>query len=310
MSILKRYRVYCSTDSRFENDLGYATPTLCPINNAHSIGAVTEHECIFRHWQITNAESPFSLKHHQVITADATSGNITINVTTATGSHEGKLFVVRKDDSSANTVTIDPAGSETIGGASTHVLDVQGEMVFAISNGTNWLIMTRQEERLFLEQLATSENDTIDHWLFSREETTGTAGGTATANAWTTLPLNTTDVVSSKAVSRSTNTITFVAGEYYIRVSSTFYKTNDTRLRLRNTTDSTTELLSLSQSVAGNNVSFPTLLEGYVTFNATKACTVEYYVTSTNGGSSALGLANGISATNEVYTKVHITRFA
>ena len=48
-----------------------------------------------------------------------------------------KLFMIRSS-SSSNTVTIDPAGSETINGASTVVLKAANDYIIFVSDGTNW----------------------------------------------------------------------------------------------------------------------------------------------------------------------------
>lgn len=73
-----------------------------------------------------------------IILADATLGNITITLYTAVGNTGLKIRVV-KIDSSANTVTIDPSGSQTWNGATTKVLGRQYEAANGVSNGSNWI---------------------------------------------------------------------------------------------------------------------------------------------------------------------------
>ena len=58
---------------------------------------------------------------------DATGGNCVQNLPSATGS--GKIFYIKKVDSSANTVTVTPDGTDTIDGASDYVLSTQYESV-------------------------------------------------------------------------------------------------------------------------------------------------------------------------------------
>ena len=70
---------------------------------------------------------------------NATSNNITFNLPTAVGNET--LMNIKKTDSSANTVTIDPASTQTIDGGSTAVLTVQYECITLVSDGTNWSII-------------------------------------------------------------------------------------------------------------------------------------------------------------------------
>ena len=51
----------------------------------------------------------------------------------------GKRYVIRKSDASANTVTIDPAGAETVNGSATRVISTQYEAVEIVSDGAGWV---------------------------------------------------------------------------------------------------------------------------------------------------------------------------
>lgn len=53
----------------------------------------------------------------------------------------GHIYFIKKIDSSANVVTIDPSGSETIDGGLTAVLTVQYEAITIQSDGTEWWIL-------------------------------------------------------------------------------------------------------------------------------------------------------------------------
>jgi len=87
---------------------------------------------------ITEATYTASVKYG-IILADATSNNITITLPSAL-SIAGFEFHIYKVDSSTNTVTIDPAGSETINQGSTSVINFQSSTLVAISTGSNWII--------------------------------------------------------------------------------------------------------------------------------------------------------------------------
>ena len=76
---------------------------------------------------------------HSVVGVDASGGARTITLPTASGI-AGRTYSIIKTDSSANTVTVDGAGSETINGATTKVLSAQYAGITIISTGSAWLI--------------------------------------------------------------------------------------------------------------------------------------------------------------------------
>lgn len=80
------------------------------------------------------------------IPVDATSGNVTINLPAVSG-NGGKYFIVQKTDSSANTVTIDGNGAETINGATTFVITVQYHAILLWCDGTEWKTQLNTLER-------------------------------------------------------------------------------------------------------------------------------------------------------------------
>jgi hypothetical protein len=71
---------------------------------------------------------------------DATSGSITANLPSAASS-TGLVVIIKKIDSTANTVTIDPAGAELIEFGSTLVLSSQGDSYQIQSDGTAWYVL-------------------------------------------------------------------------------------------------------------------------------------------------------------------------
>lgn len=73
------------------------------------------------------------------IEGDATSGAITITLP-ATASSAGRIYVIKKIDSSGNAVTVDPNASETIDGATTVSLSSQYSAIIVQCNyaGTAW----------------------------------------------------------------------------------------------------------------------------------------------------------------------------
>lgn len=62
----------------------------------------------------------------------------------AAASNTGKVYQVVKTSSDLNALTIDPNGSETIGGATTTTINTLNESLIFVSDGTNWQILGRR----------------------------------------------------------------------------------------------------------------------------------------------------------------------
>jgi len=75
-----------------------------------------------------------------VIFADATSGNVTITLPTAS-SNAGYRFYVKRIDGSANTCNIARSGSDTIDGQTSISIALQYDSYTVVSNGTLWYII-------------------------------------------------------------------------------------------------------------------------------------------------------------------------
>jgi len=73
------------------------------------------------------------------VLCDATSASITVNLPTAVSNTA--TFTFKKVDSSANTVTVDGNGTETIEGSLTAVISVQYVSITIVSNNTNWSVI-------------------------------------------------------------------------------------------------------------------------------------------------------------------------
>ena len=74
------------------------------------------------------------------IPVDCSSGAITVTLRQA-GEAKGKRLTVKKIDSTANALTVDGNGSETIDGATTAVITGQYDSICLMSSGTEWFIV-------------------------------------------------------------------------------------------------------------------------------------------------------------------------
>jgi len=89
-------------------------------------------------YTLTNAD--------EIVRFDATIGGLTAQLPTAMG-NAGRTFTIVKIDASINRVTVRPAGTETINGASFLILQTQWSEVTVVSNGVNWNIGSRTARR-------------------------------------------------------------------------------------------------------------------------------------------------------------------
>lgn len=64
-------------------------------------------------------------------------GAITVNLPTAVG-RAGRVFIIKKVSANSDTVTVDPAGAETIDGQTTAALSIQYDFLVIQSDGANW----------------------------------------------------------------------------------------------------------------------------------------------------------------------------
>lgn len=84
------------------------------------------------------ADYTITLEDHTIL-VDATSGAVTITLPKAYEAFEF-IFEIKKIDSSANTVTIDGDGSETIDDATTQIISNQYDCLTVQSDQTEWWI--------------------------------------------------------------------------------------------------------------------------------------------------------------------------
>lgn len=86
---------------------------------------------------ITISDSPYTvIANSVVILVNATGGAVTV-IADATSRQN---ITIKKTDSSANAVTFDPTSSQTVEGASTAVLTIQGSAISLASDASNWSI--------------------------------------------------------------------------------------------------------------------------------------------------------------------------
>ena len=75
-----------------------------------------------------------------VIICDATSAAFTVTLPVA-ADNIGKTYHIKKIDISANAITVDGNGSETIDDGATAIITTQYECITVVSDGTEWWIV-------------------------------------------------------------------------------------------------------------------------------------------------------------------------
>jgi hypothetical protein len=77
---------------------------------------------------------------NNVVLGDCSSGALTVDLQTAVG-RRGLQYHIKKIDSTANVVTIDPSGTQTIDGQLSGVLSAQYNFLTIVSDNSNWFVI-------------------------------------------------------------------------------------------------------------------------------------------------------------------------
>ena len=141
-------------------------------------------------------------------------------------------------------------------------------------------------------------------------KTSGTAGGTATAGSYQTRTLNTLEDPSGIVTSLSSNQFTLPAGTYVIEASAPAQYVTAHKIKVRNITDSTDQIIGSSERAenSGPVVTTRSNAFGRFTIAASKTFEIQHRVQNTK---STDGFGNPSSfSDSEIYTIVKITRFS
>jgi len=141
----------------------------------------------------------------------------------------------------------------------------------------------------------------------SEVQTSGTNGGASTAATYNVRTLNTIVDSFSIVTSLSANSFTLPAGTYKITASAPAYQVNSHRIRIRNTTDSTSAVLGSSEwAQSGGTIQNRSVCSGEVTITAAKAFQLQHYTQSTVATN---GLGNAASSgESEIFSVVEILK--
>jgi len=88
-------------------------------------------------WTVKSVSTNYNANDGEIVLVDASGGAVTVTLPSPSN---GARVRVKKIDSSSNTVTVQPSGTETIDGASSHSISQQYETYEYVSDGTNWYV--------------------------------------------------------------------------------------------------------------------------------------------------------------------------
>lgn len=135
------------------------------------------------------------------------------------------------------------------------------------------------------------------------QKATSTNGGMTVATTWSNRTLNTSVTNQISGASLASDVVTLPAGTYYIDCVVPFYGTTNTKVRLYNTSDSTTAITGSSIGASGA-VSMLATIRGLFTITSSKNFVVQYY--ATNVVTAGLGIIGNAAPEAEIYTSVSI----
>lgn len=91
--------------------------------------------------KVTSTTTALTLtSSHYTVLCNASGGTFTITLPTAVGI-SGRIYNIKKIDSTGNAVTIDGNAAETIDGDTTKSLNLQNESITIQCDGSNWYII-------------------------------------------------------------------------------------------------------------------------------------------------------------------------
>ena len=144
--------------------------------------------------------------------------------------------------------------------------------------------------------------------IFNETQSAATDGGTSVTGSFIKRTLNTTVQNGITGCSIASSVITLAAGTYLVQAQSPFVASSSTKIKLRNTTDSTDAVIGESDYMAASNGGVTASLLGYFTIAGNKNFELQYRV-STALVTFGLGVACNFGV-SEVYSSITITKVA
>ena len=145
--------------------------------------------------------------------------------------------------------------------------------------------------------------------IFNETQASNTNGGSSTAVTFVKRTLNTTVVNNITGCSIASSVITLAAGSYIVTASAPSYESTFFKIRLQNTTDSTTAALGTSEYEGSSAVQTRGIVSGHFTITGNKNFELQHYVTAARAN-VGFGNPTAIASISEVYTTIQIDKVA
>lgn len=138
-----------------------------------------------------------------------------------------------------------------------------------------------------------------------------TDGGTATSGAWRTYSMNTEDYdVGSNIGTPSSNQFTIAAGTYDVEFDAQLYRTDASKIRLYDTTNTVSLVESQSAFVSSVDSEQQTLIGSKrITITGTPTLELQYYCQTTQSG-NGLGNQYNTASSTQIFARVRFLRVA
>ena len=142
--------------------------------------------------------------------------------------------------------------------------------------------------------------------IFNETQSAATQGGSSVASAWTKRTLNTTNINEIASATLTTSVISLPAGTYLVTASAPFYASSEIKIRLRNTTDSTTAIVGQNDYATTGGTAH---LNGQFTIAGTKNFELQYYCAAAQV-TYGLGVSQPNTGESSVYSIIQIQKVA
>jgi hypothetical protein len=119
--------------------------TVMPKAFGDSLWAAARNWATSENTTLTGTTTITAANRNTLFEADATSASFSVTLPTAATLPVGTMYIFKKT-TAANTVTLDPAGSVQINGASTYAFSTLGQVVVVQWNGTSYKIWNNQNQ--------------------------------------------------------------------------------------------------------------------------------------------------------------------
>ena len=138
------------------------------------------------------------------------------------------------------------------------------------------------------------------------EKSSGTGGGTSSSGSWQTRTLNTVKTNEISA-SLSSNQVSLISGTYYIMAKALHFDGDRHKIKLRNITDSSDEIIGSSEYAEdSSNGTTNSYLNGRFTIGGTKVFEIQHRC---EVGDGSFGVQSSFGVI-EVYADVQIWKVA